>query len=88
MSLRDRFKSDRFCHDVERSRLYLGKDPAEIFANYTNANQGDSIEEENDAHQRRIAGNIQSEDHPLRIWSYLGFGVSLLAMAYLVWTVA
>ncbi len=25
---------------------------------------------------------------PLRIWSYLGFGVSLLAMAYLVWTVA
>ncbi|MCR9268721.1 MAG: glycosyltransferase family 2 protein [Hyphomonadaceae bacterium] len=25
---------------------------------------------------------------PLRIWSYLGFGVSLFAMAYLVWTVA
>ncbi len=25
---------------------------------------------------------------PLRVWSYLGFGVSLLAMAYLAWTVA
>lgn len=25
---------------------------------------------------------------PLRIWSYLGFGVSLLAMAYLAWTIA
>lgn len=25
---------------------------------------------------------------PLRVWSYLGFGVSLLAMAYLAWTIA